>query len=180
VTVDFKEIPMPENRLQLQQAQRMTFEDGLSSPSRELAREANISQEEARRQIGENLDEYRQIRQVMAAEPVDRVGVVSFDLDGTLTDSANAARPEVIEMLRAESAAGTVVIVTARQESRREETQAALESLGIFSLISDLYMSNGQKKGPFLKSRGVSVRKHYDNNPDQLRSFGPDVEKVLI
>ena len=75
VTVDFKEIPMPENRLQLQQAQRMTFEDGLSSPSRELAREANISQEEARRQVDENLAEYRQIRQAMTADPSEVVEV---------------------------------------------------------------------------------------------------------
>ena len=67
VTVDYKETPLPENKLQMQQAQRMTFEDGLSSPARELAKAQGISIEEARRIVAENLDEYRAIKVIMEA-----------------------------------------------------------------------------------------------------------------
>ena len=72
VTVDYKETPLPENKLQMQQAQRMTFEDGLSSPARELAKAQGISIEEARRIVAENLDEYRAIKVIMEA-PADEV-----------------------------------------------------------------------------------------------------------
>ena len=75
VAVDFKEIPMPENKLQLQQAQRMTFEDGTSSPSLELAREANISREEAQRRVFENLEEYKKVREAMMDPPSEVVEV---------------------------------------------------------------------------------------------------------
>jgi hypothetical protein len=75
VDVDFKEIPMPENKLQLQQAQRMTFEDGLSSPSRELAKDQNLSIDEAKRRIEQNVQEYRQIKHFMMDEPTEVVEV---------------------------------------------------------------------------------------------------------
>ena len=75
VEVEYKEIPLPENKLQLQQAQRMTFEDGLSSPSRELAKEQNISLEEAKRRIEENLVEYRMVKKALMDDPTEVVEV---------------------------------------------------------------------------------------------------------
>ena len=62
VTVEYKETPLPENKLQMQQATRMAFEDGMSSPARELSKLQGISLEEARRQIAENLEEYAAVK----------------------------------------------------------------------------------------------------------------------
>ena len=68
VSVEYKETPLPENKLQMQQAQRMMFEDGMSSPSRELARNQGIAIEDAKRQIAENLEEYNAIKMAMKNE----------------------------------------------------------------------------------------------------------------
>lgn len=68
VSIDYKETPLPENKLQLQQAARMEFEDGVSSPARQLARQQGISMEEARRQVAENLEEYRAVRSILEEE----------------------------------------------------------------------------------------------------------------
>ena len=68
VSIDYKETPLPENKLQMQQAARMEFEDGVSSPARQLARQQGISMEEARRQVAENLEEYRAIRSILEEE----------------------------------------------------------------------------------------------------------------
>lgn len=65
VTVEYKETPLPENKLQMQQATRIAFEDGMSSPARELSRAQGISLEEAKRQIAENLEEYAAIKSAM-------------------------------------------------------------------------------------------------------------------
>ena len=62
VFVDYKETPLPENKLQMQQAARMVFEDGMSSPAKELAKTKGITIEEARAEIADNLEEYRAIR----------------------------------------------------------------------------------------------------------------------
>jgi hypothetical protein len=66
--MDYKETPLPENKLQMQQAARMTFEDGISSPARELARMQGISVEEARQEVAENLEEYRAVRAALTEE----------------------------------------------------------------------------------------------------------------
>jgi hypothetical protein len=46
----------------------MMFEDGMSSPSRELARNQGIPIEDAKRQIAENLEEYNAIKMAMKNE----------------------------------------------------------------------------------------------------------------
>lgn len=68
VTVEYKETPLPENKLQMQQATRMAFEDGMSSPARELSKIQGISLEEAKRQIAENLEEYRAVKIAQRAD----------------------------------------------------------------------------------------------------------------
>ena len=46
----------------------MEFEDGVNSPARQLARQQGISMEEARRQVAENLEEYRAVRSILEEE----------------------------------------------------------------------------------------------------------------
>ena len=68
VSMDYKETPLPENKRQMQQAARMTFEDGISSPARELARMQGVTIEEARQEVAENLEEYRAVRAALTEE----------------------------------------------------------------------------------------------------------------
>ena len=68
VSIDYKETPLPENKLQMQQAARMTFEDGISSPAREIARAQGIPLEDARQIVAANLEEYRAVRAALTEE----------------------------------------------------------------------------------------------------------------
>jgi phosphoserine phosphatase len=104
---------------------------------------------------------------------------ISFDFDDTLTkpewDEENEIwsnfgnpREENLEKMRELSSKGyRIIIVTARNEKLRPEIEKFVEDHDL--PVEEIYCTNGELKGPILKSLGVI--KHFDDCPHEIASI---------
>ena len=68
VDIDYQEQELPSDALHEAQSRRMSYEDGLSAPHKDLAKELGISDDEARKRVIENLEAYRYVRSALTPD----------------------------------------------------------------------------------------------------------------
>lgn len=119
----------------------------------------------------------RQLAALHAAEPGVRAGdgplAIITDIDGTLIDTNNGVNSELISKLNNSSA--VIIVVTARNQSQRDNTTALLERIGL--KYDSLRMSNGGNPTAYKKSTAeelltrYTINDAYENNLDTCRAY---------
>jgi uncharacterized HAD superfamily protein len=101
------------------------------------------------------------------------VNKISFDYDGTLTESSIQKKAKTL------IAEGKIVyIITARQDSDMILVKALAKKLGIST--QNVRNTSGKDKWQLVKQLGISI--HYDNNQEQIDKINKntDAKGILV
>lgn len=114
---------------------------------------------------GLSLSEYVEKLQGRLAVIIDAFAgdVISFDYDGTLTQSSISDRAK-----RFVESGATVYILTAHDKTKADPVYAKAKELGI-PRGRVVFVADSMNKWKRAKSLGIS--KHYDDNADVIKSF---------
>ena len=66
--LSYNEADFPADPLAVAQANRFSYEDGVESPIGSVARQLNISREQAKKEVERNLEEYREIKKALMVD----------------------------------------------------------------------------------------------------------------
>jgi hypothetical protein len=126
----------------------------------------------------------------------DKMTLVTFDFDDTLTqtlavwdeeddtlEDTEFAGPNlvIIQALHACVANGHEVrVVTSRSDRWLSDTHAKLELFGVLHLLAGVHHTNGQWKAEWMAENDMTPIKHFDDDTEELARFPIGCETVLV